>query len=138
MLRALIVSTEPGRICEIKNPGEEFPVHEDFTWVDVPDGTTTQDKYLEDGTVKKYSILDDPFFVTEGYKVARAIGYGSFGDQLDMLFKEIKATGTISPDGPWATHVESIKAAIPKDDPQAVHDWNIAWAQNNIAKNNPI
>lgn len=138
MLRALINSMEPGRICEVRNPGEEFEVHESFSWVDVPDDTTTQDTYLEDGTVKKYSVIDDPYFVTDGYKVARAIGYGSIGDQLDMLYKEIKAVGGISPTGPWVTHIESIKAAIPKDDPQAVHDWNVQWVSKNIANSSPI
>ena len=34
------------------------------------------------------------------------------------------ATGTISNTGPWATHISTVKAAIPKDDPAAVLEWN--------------
>jgi hypothetical protein len=126
-LRALLHISEPGRICEIRQPGDEFDVHENFWWVDVPDGTTTHDTYNEDGTITKFDITQLPGFAESGYKVARGIGYKSIGDQLDMIFKEVQATGTISNSGPWATHIASIKAAIPKDDPQAVHEWNIAY-----------
>lgn len=123
-LRALLHNTEPGRICDIVEPGNEFEVHENFQWVDVPDGTTTHDTYNEDGTITKFDILSLPGFAENAYKVARNIGYGSIGDQLDMLFKELQATGTISNSGAWATHIASIKAAIPKDDPMTVHEWN--------------
>lgn len=123
-LRALLNKHEPGRICEIAQPGNEFEVHPDFSWVDVPDGTNTQDTYNEDGTITKFDPTTLPGFTENAYKVARGIGYGSIGDQLDMLFKEVMATGTISNTGPWATHIAAIKAALPKDDVQAVIDWN--------------
>lgn len=125
-LRALIHPGELGRICEIRNPGEEFEVHSDFQWVDVPDGATTHDTYNDDGTITKFDITSLPGFAENAYQVARGIAYTSVGNQLDMLFKEIQATGTISNTGPWATHIASVKAAIPKDDPQAVYEWNIS------------
>ena len=129
MKRALINSNEPGRICEVVDIGNEFEVHNAFSWIDVPDDTTTHDRY-ENGSVVKFNILELPGFADQGYKVARTIAYSSFGDQLDMLFKEIQATGTISNTGPWATHVAAVKAAIPKDDPAAVQQWNQQyWAQ---------
>lgn len=134
MKRALINSNEPGRICDIVDIGNEFEVHESFSWVDVPDNTTTADRF-ENGEIIKFDILQLPGFEEHGYKVARGIAYKSIGDQLDMLFKEIQATGTISNTGPWATHITAVKAAIPKDDPQAVHEWNQQyWAsiQGNI------
>jgi hypothetical protein len=128
MKKALLHSIEPGRICEIRNVGEEFEVSTAFSWVDVPDDTTTVDTYdLETNTVIKFDIVNQPGFIEDGYKVARTIGYGSIGNQLDMLYKEIKANGTISASGPWASHIASVKAAIPKDDPQAVHEWNQAY-----------
>lgn len=138
MKRALLHKLEPGRICEVKNPGEEFEVHENFYWIDVPDDTSTSDTYNEeDGTITKWNPLNQELFLTNGYKVARAIAYGDIGNQLDMLFKEIQATGTISADGPWATHIASVKATIPKDDPAAVLAWNQQFVQNQLGNTSP-
>ena len=135
MKRALLHSVEPGRICQVVNPGEEFEVHTAFYWVDVPDDTTEADRWdVENNVVIKFDITSDPVFIEHGYKVARGIGYGSIGDQLDMLYKEIQSTGTISSTGPWAQHIASIKSAIPKDDPAAVHAWNQAWVAANSGK----
>ena len=134
-LRGLIHTTEPGRICDIVESGNEFEVHENFQWVDLPDGTTTSDTYNADGTITKFDITAMPGFAENAYKVARTIAYTDIGNQMDMLFKELQATGTISNSGPWATHIASVKAAIPKDDPQAVYQWNIRYwesTQGNI------
>lgn len=130
MLKALLHTFEPGRICEVVEPGQEFEVHENFYWVDVPDGTTQQDTYdVDNNTVIKFDPISLPGFAENAYKVARGIAYMSHGDQLDMLFHELNNTGTISNTGPWATHIASVKAAIPKDDPAAVYEWNQAyWA----------
>lgn len=128
-LRGLVHPQEPGRICDIVEAGNEFEVHEDFSWVDLPDGTTTTDSYdQQTGQVIKFDITQLPGYAESAYKVARAIAYTEIGNQLDMLFKELQTTGTISNSGPWATHVASVKATIPKDNPQAVHEWNLAYA----------
>jgi hypothetical protein len=137
MLKALLHSQEPGRICEIRNPGEEFEVHPAFSWVDVPDGTTTADQYNEDGTVTKNDMTARQDFIDNAYRVARGIGYGSIGDQLDMLYKEIQATGTISNTGPWATHINNVKQTIPKDDIDAVIAWNEAHLASLSANASP-
>jgi hypothetical protein len=131
MKRALINSLEPGRICDIVDVGNEFEVAATLSWIDCPDDATTMDIHdTESGEIVKFDILKTPG-IENAYKVARTIGYKPIGDQLDMLFKELQATGTISADGPWASHVASIKAAIPKDDPAAVLEWNMQQAQNN-------
>ena len=39
--------------------------------------------------------------------------YASFGDQLDMLYKDIVA-GKLNTTGTWATHIKSVKDANPK------------------------
>ena len=39
--------------------------------------------------------------------------YASFGDQLDMLYKDIVA-GKLDTTGTWATHIKAVKAANPK------------------------
>jgi hypothetical protein len=127
MLRALLHNQEPGRICDIVQPGNEFEVHSNFTWIDVPDDTTTTDRYNEaDGTIIKHDLASDPVFAENAYKLARGIAYGSPGEQLDMLFHELKATGSISSTGTWATHIAIVKTNIPKDDPVAVLAWNKA------------
>jgi hypothetical protein len=126
-LRALLHVQEPSRICEVVAAGQEFEVHSDFYWADVPDGTTGHDTYNGDGTVTKFDITAQPGFAENAYQIARGIAYTSVGNQLDMLFKEIIATGTISNSGPWASHIASVKADIPKDDPQAVHEWNMQY-----------
>ena len=128
-LRGLVHPAEPGRICDIVEAGNEFEVHEDFSWVDLPDGTTTADFYDQTtGQVNKFDITQLPGFAESAYRVARTIAYTEIGNQLDMLYKELQATGTISNSGPWATHIASVKATIPKDNPQAVHEWNMAYA----------
>jgi len=131
MKRALLNSLEPGRICEVVEIGKEFEVASSLTWIDCPDDTTTLHTYIEStGEFKPFDFLQMPGFISEGYKVARQIAYTSVGNQLDMLFKELQQTGTISSDGPWATHVAEVKATIPKDDPAAVLAWNIQHAQS--------
>ena len=39
--------------------------------------------------------------------------YASFGDQLDMLYKDILA-GKLDTTGTWATHIKAVKDANPK------------------------
>ena len=39
--------------------------------------------------------------------------YASFGDQLDMLYKDIVA-GNLDTTGTWATHIKAVKDANPK------------------------
>jgi hypothetical protein len=139
MLSALIHSLEPGRICDIVQPGQEFEVHSNFSWVNVPDGTTTSDSYdPTTNTVTTFDPLSDPAYASQAYKVARQIAYGSIGDQLDMLHKELTSTGSISPTGQWATQISNAKSNIPKDDPSAVHAWNISQAQQNAVNANVI
>ena len=49
MVKALIQNT---RICEIVDDDKTFPVHSDLKWVDVPDGTTDKDTYVDSKVVK--------------------------------------------------------------------------------------
>jgi|TARA_R100000152_G_C6719255_1_gene145505 hypothetical protein len=39
--------------------------------------------------------------------------YASFGDQLDMLYKDMVA-GKLDSTGTWATHIKAVKDANPK------------------------
>lgn len=130
MKKALLNSLEPGRVCEVVDAGNEFEVADTFSWVDCPDDVTTSHTANNDGTFTPFDPLTLPGFVENGYKVARSIAYKSVGDQLDMLFKEIQANGAITTDGEWFTHITSVKAAIPKDDPAAVLAWNIQYLES--------
>ena len=50
------------------------------------------------------------------YRTDRTSGpqpYASYGDQLDMLYKDIVA-GKVTTAGTWATHVKAVKDANPK------------------------
>ena len=122
MKRALLNNLEPGRVCAVVDPGNEFEVSSDFQWVDCPDDTTTYHTY-KDNTFIPFDILSSNGFAENAYKLARAIEYKSIGDQLDMLFKELQSEGTISNNGPWATHIATVKQNIPKDNPAAVLEW---------------
>jgi hypothetical protein len=133
MKRGLLHSLEPGRICDVVDVGREFEVHDNFRWVDVPDDTSNADKWDEDNQcVIKFDPLSQPGFAENAYLVARSISYGSIGAQLDMLFHELNNTGTISNTGPWATHVANVKTNIPKNDPEAVLQWNRNILAGNI------
>ena len=115
MKRALIEKST-NRVVQIVNPGDEFEVHQGLEWVDCPDNTQTFFLLLEDGT------FEDPHAATrdefgnqvEPWIMQRMRAYASVGDQLDMLYKEIKNTGTISTDGVWFKHIEEVKASLPK------------------------
>ena len=137
MKRALISRVEEGRICDVVDVGSEFEVTEDFFWMDVPDDTTTADKIdMPTGELVKFDPIKQPGFVENAYKVARAIAYTDTGNQLDMLFRELKEKGSISTDGEWFNHIVAVKEAIPKDDPQKVlehikADWEAKQAQFN-------
>ncbi len=132
MKKALISLIEPGRVCEVVVSGEEFETTPDFKWVDCAGDVTTSHKYhIETNTFTPFDPSSVQGFAEQGYSVARQIAYKGVGEQLDMLFKELKTTGTISNDGPWAKHIEAVKVAIPKDDPAAVMRWNRQYAEEN-------
>lgn len=137
MGKAILTSKhEPGRICDITEQGEVYPVHKDYQWRYVEDDSvTTTDKWEFIGSgpevqVVKFDATTDPTFVAEGYKIARAIAYRDVGEQLDMLYREVRDTGSIDTTGEWFQHVASVKAAIPKDDPAAVLQWYADNAPN--------
>lgn len=137
MKRGLISRIEDGRICDIVEVGAEFEIAEDFFWMDVPDDTTTADKIdMPTGEIVKFDPIKQPGFAENAYKVARAIAYTEVGNQLDMIFKELRDTGTLSPDGEWFQHIARVKAMIPKDDPQKVlehvrADWEARFGNQN-------
>ena len=99
----------------------EFEVHSSMTWVDCDDT-------VKSGYDYKDGKFTDPRALTDEQKAALAAVhyirqrtgkegtdgiYASFGDQLDMLYKDMLA-GKLDSTGTWATHIAALKAKYPK------------------------
>jgi len=116
MKKALIEKASE-RVVQVVNQGEHFDVHEGgLYWVDCPDNVETYWKLLPDGSFEDpHEGMRDQFGnMVEPWIMQRMRAFAPVGDQLDMLYKEIRDTGTISADGPWFKHVTEAKAATPK------------------------
>ena len=92
------------------------------TVVSIADGTGAFDKDGKPVTLEQSKIdAARTELNTEAakvkYKTDRTINgsttYASFGDQLDMLYADMKA-GKLDTTGTWATHIKAVKDANPK------------------------
>lgn len=120
MKRALIDSNN-NRVVQVAE--EDFEVHGALYWVDCPDDCGTYYIYdpenltFEDPHAHSKDEFGNP---VEPFSMQRMRAYPGVGDQLDLLFKEIRDTGTISATGPWFQAIQAVKAAVPKPvDPDA-------------------
>ena len=72
---------------------------------------------LDQSKIDAARVTLDAEAVANKYKTDRttdgATIYASFGDQLDMLYKDIVA-GKLDTTGTWATHIKAVKDANPK------------------------
>ncbi len=86
--------------------------------VSIDDGTGAFDKDGKSVTLEqsKRTTLDAEAAAVK-YKTDRTTDgetiYASFGDQLDMLYADMKA-GKLDTTGTWATHIKAVKDANPK------------------------
>ncbi len=116
MKRALIDSNN-SRVIQIVNIGEEFEVHSALYWVDCPDDADTYYLYdpeeltFEDPHAASKDEFGNP---VEPFTMQRQRAYPPAGDQMDMLWKEIRDTGGISADGAWFQSILAVKESIPK------------------------
>lgn len=120
MKRALIDSNN-NRVVQIAD--EDFPVHGALYWVDCPDDCGTYYIYdpenltFEDPHAHSKDEFGNP---VEPFSMQRMRAYPGIGDQLDLLFKEIRDNGSISANGAWFQSIQAVKNAIPKPvDPDA-------------------
>jgi hypothetical protein len=120
MKRALIDSNN-NRVVQIAD--EDFPVHGALYWVDCPDDCGTYYIYdpenltFEDPHAHSKDEFGNP---VEPFSMQRMRAYPGIGDQLDLLFKEIRDSGSISASGAWFQSIQAVKNAIPKPvDPDA-------------------
>ena len=72
---------------------------------------------LDDSLVTKARTEIDQEAAKVKYKTDRTTNgstiYSSFGDQLDMLYADMRA-GKLDTTGTWATHIKAVKDANPK------------------------
>ena len=72
---------------------------------------------LDQSKIDAARVTLDAEAVANKYKTDRTTDgstvYASFGDQLDMLYKDIVA-GKLDTTGTWATHIKAVKEANPK------------------------
>ena len=88
----------------------------------IDDGTGVFDKdgksiTLEQSKIDAARVTLNAEAAAAKYKTDRTTNgstiYASFGDQLDMLYKDIVA-GKLDTTGVWATHIKAVKDANPK------------------------
>jgi hypothetical protein len=96
------IHSDNGRISDICEPGQEFPISEPLEWIDVADDTTEMDTWNGTQVIKHVPYVPD-------YAELRRRAYANLGDQLDMQFHDL-LDGTTT----WRDHIAAVKAAHPK------------------------
>jgi len=109
-----------GLINEVVEVGSEFPVYDGpdtgIKWVLCPHDDVTTLWHLSEGQwVSPENKID------YDQNMKRKIAYGDIGDQLDMLYKDIKS-GHLT-DGEWVANVDRVKTEI---ESQASYEANPA------------
>lgn len=108
-----------GWVSEIRNPGEDYEIYNgpdaNMQWVDAPDEITL-DWTLEWSPSKQEMVWveRDAPYSPDANAIARKVAYGEVGEQLDMLYHEIKENGSISRDGEWFQHLTTVKQIVDK------------------------
>ena len=113
-MKALVSTTENGRVLEVKEDENIFQVHESMQWITCPDDLDPKEY------VYNYETDQFDYFIKETSleirkSVARRIGYLPLGDQLDMMYRDIKANGVLNNEGEWYKHVTKVKNDITED-----------------------
>jgi len=105
-------------VCQIIGEEEnEFETTDDFFWVPCPDKCETAWIYNDETQeiIDPHAHARDEFGnPVEPFVMQRMRSYPPMGDQLDMLWKEVKETGTISTEGQWFQSIQYVKDNVPK------------------------
>jgi hypothetical protein len=113
MKRALIDNNN--KVLQVEE--QDFEVHEGLYWVNCPDDAMSGYTYdpinltFEDPHAHTKDEFGNP---VEPFSMQRMRAYPSTGEQLDLLFKEIRDTGSISTDGAWFQAILAVKQMVPK------------------------
>ena len=125
-----------GVLSDVVDVGKEFEIYDGddapFRWVLCRHDDVTSNWHFCQG---QWIRPDQRLEIDQDIK--RKVAYGLIEDQLDMLYKDIKA-GHLS-DGNWVSHIENVKTNIP---PQREMEKNEAYKEGKFeiklhAKNDP-
>jgi hypothetical protein len=119
-MKQVLVINETGKIAQIAD--EQFEVHGSLSWHTVPNtfegeaGWTfnTGDKTTTDPDA---AFRASPEGVRRKMVEDRSGAYGSVGDQLDAIYRDLRDGTTV-----FVDHISAVKAAIPKVAPVDIHD----------------
>ena len=118
MKKALV--SYQGFVSTIVDPGEDHEIYEGpdatIAWVDAPDNIQL-DWTLEWSPSKGEMIWVERDAPYSDNAVARSVAYGQIGDQLGMIFDDIKANGKLDENSEWFQHILNVKSLIPKPTP---------------------
>lgn len=112
-MKALLSTVEVGRILEIRPDDEVFEVAPQLYWVDCPDYINFD--YTYNAETQEFEFAIPTSIPQDRFEIARVIGYGGLGEQLDMLYRELKESGSISANGEWFNHISRVKEDINKE-----------------------
>jgi len=105
-------------VCQIIEENEtEFDTTHDFMWKPCPDNCESAWIYDADTNtfIDPHAHSRDEFGnPVEPFVMQRMRAYPPISDQMDMLYKEIKATGGISINGQWFQSIKYVKDNVPK------------------------
>jgi hypothetical protein len=121
-MKSILIDVD-NKVWDVVEPGEEFEVFDGeptfLKWEECADDTVLRDMYKkDDGTYANPGV--EHAFTEQGqyarYVKNREIAYGSIGEQLDLMYKDLISGTTL-----WKDKVESAKAVVPKVTKPA--DW---------------
>jgi hypothetical protein len=112
---ALVHKNEPRVHSVVNTKAECFEVHEDLTWYPCADFVDIDYLYIGN----QFVYQEPP---KTNYTVARKVGYGDVGAQLDSIFHSVNAGEDALTE--WAARIEKVKILFPKDNQDAVNAAN--------------
>jgi hypothetical protein len=115
-MKKAIVSYQ-GYVSEIRDPGEDYEIYEGpdatIAWVDAPDNIQL-DWTLEWSPSRGEMIWIEREGGFTNNAVARKVAYGEIGEQLGMIFDDIKENGSLDQNSAWFQHIVNVKTMIEK------------------------
>lgn len=117
MKKALIDKRSWAVVQIIEQHEHEFETTTDFIWRPCADNCESAWGYNDatgEYTDPHAHSRDEFGNPVEPFVMQRQRSYPPTGDQLDMIFKEIRDTGTLSASGEWFNSIQNVKDNLPK------------------------
>jgi hypothetical protein len=113
MKKALV--SYQGYVSDIRDPGEDFEIYEGpdatIAWVDAPDNVQREWTLEWSPSAGEMIWVERDGAFTDS-TVARKVAYGEIGEQLGMIFDDIKEHGTLNINSLWFQHCQNVKDLI--------------------------